>query len=519
MKIGNLFQTARCVTIEIEDGGIFEAKRTWDIYVDGEYYGQTRRVVTSIYGLKPDTLYRIDVRAGEEGAFLEVKTDYEFVTLNVRDFGAKGDGVQDDTGFIQAAVMACPRNSRVLVPPGTYRVTSLFLKDYLQLELAKGAVLSAESDRTRFPVFPGMVQSYDEEGEYNLGTWEGNPLPMFSGIITGINVKHVAIYGQGTINGNANDNWGNWWYNPKVMRIAWRPRMIFLNYCEDITVQGIQVLNSPSWNIHPYFSLKLRFVDLTVLNPKDSPNTDGLDPESCKDVEVVGVYFSLGDDCIAVKSGKIYMGSKYKVPCENVLIRQCHMENGHGSITLGSEMAGGVKGLTVKDCRFSHTDRGLRVKTRRGRGKDAVLDGILFENIQMDHVMTPFVVNSFYNCDPDGFSEYVKTKKALPVDDRTPQVRSLVFKKVEASNCHVAAAFLYGLPEKKIREVVMEQVHIRFAQNPREGLPAMMEGAAPCKRLGVFARNIDRLSLQDVEVTGQEGDKFLLDGIGQLEIR
>ena len=142
-------------------------------------------------------------------------TDYEFVTLNVRDFGAKGDGESDDTLFIQAAVMACPKQSRVLIPAGTYRITSLFLRDDVSIELDEGAVLSAFTDRSRFPVFEGMVQSYDEKGEYNLGTWEGNPLRMFTAIITGVNVKNVTIYGQGTIEGNANKE--NWWKDPKLM--------------------------------------------------------------------------------------------------------------------------------------------------------------------------------------------------------------------------------------------------------------------------------------------------------------
>lgn len=519
MNIRNMFQTARCVTFEIEDGDIFETKNYYDIYVNDRYYGSTNRVITSIYGLKPDTEYRLRVQAqgGCEDGVLELKTDYEFVTLDVRDFGAKGDGVQNDTIYIQAAIMACPKDSRVLIPEGTYRITSLFLKDDIQIELAKGAVLSAVTDRTAFPVFPGLIQSYDEESEYNLGTWEGNPLPMFSGIVTGVNVKHVVIYGQGTIEGNANDNLDNWWYNAKVKRIAFRPRMIFLNHCEDIVIQGIRVQNSPSWNIHPYFSNHLRFIDLTVLNPKDSPNTDGLDPESCRDVEIVGIYFSLGDDCIALKSGKIYMGAKYKVPCEDITIRQCCMRDGHGSITIGSEMAGGVKNLTVKDCLFLHTDRGLRIKTRRGRGKDAVIDGILFEHIHMDHVMTPFVINGFYFCDPDGHTEYVRTKECLPVDERTPDIRSLEFRDIVAENCHVAAAYLYGLPEKKIRKVVMEHIHVTYAKDAREDVPAMMDGLEPCCRMGVFAKNIESLTLRDVTVEGQDGEAYLLAGIDRLE--
>lgn len=124
--------------------------------------------------------------------------------------------------------------------------------------------------------------------------------------------------------------------------------------------------------------------------------------------------FSLGDDCIAVKSGKIYMGKKYKTPSENIHIRQCLMENGHGAVTVGSEMAGGVKNLVVEECRFYDTDRGLRIKTRRGRGKDAVLDQIIFRKIDMDQVMTPFVINCFYFCDPDGKTEFVQSREKMP---------------------------------------------------------------------------------------------------------
>ena len=542
MKI--IFQTARCVTVEIEDGSLYQAKREREIYVNGTFYGKTDKVIASIYGLKPDTGYEIVAREYEDGnawtgtpgecgnpghaksgeenknkvcvceCAAYVRTDHEFVTLNVKDFGAKGDGIQDDTPFIQAAVMCCPKESRVLIPEGTYKITSLFLKDDLRLELAEGAVLSAETDRTRFPILKGLIDSYDEQEEYNMGTWEGNPLDCFAGIITGMNVKNVVVYGQGTIDGNASRD--NWWNNPKVRRIAFRPRMIFLNHCEDVTVQGITVKNSPSWNIHPYFSDHLRFVDLSVINPKDSPNTDGLDPESCHDVEIVGVYFSLGDDCIAVKSGKIYMGSKHKVPSQDIVIRQCCMRDGHGSITIGSEMAGGVRNLTVKDCLFLHTDRGLRIKTRRGRGKAAVLDEIVFENIHMDHVMTPFVINSFYYCDPDGHSEYVATKEALPVDERTPEIRTLAFRDILAENCHVAAAYMYGLPEQKIGRVEMERVRVTYAKDAKKDVPAMMDGLGPVSRMGIYANNIYTLVLEDVVIQGQDGDAIVVENIDNL---
>lgn len=518
MKINVVFNNARCAVLECMDGSIVELNKQYDVYVNGKKTRETNRVIFSLYGLKPQTMYVVELKDKEETVGeTVVVTDKEFVTLNVRDFGAKGDGKSDDTSFIQAAIMACPKNSRVLIPAGVYRVTSLFLKDDVSIELEKGAVVRALTDRRMFPVLPPLIQSYDEEEEYHLGTWEGNPLPMFSGIITGIHTKNVILYGEGILDGAASFEEGNWWKNHREMKTAFRPRMIFLNHCEQITVQGLTVMNSPSWNIHPFFSNHLRFLDLKVRNPKDSPNTDGLDPESCRDVEIAGVDFSLGDDCIAVKSGKIYMGSRYRTPSEDIMIRQCCMRDGHGAVTVGSEMAGGVKNLVVKDCRFLHTDRGLRIKTRRGRGKDGVIDGVVFDHIEMDHVMTPFVVNCFYFCDPDGHSEYVRTKEALPVDGRIPEIRSLMFKNIRAQNCHVAAAFFYGLPEKNIERIVMENVQVSFAKEPKEGIPAMMEGVGMMKKRGIYANHVNYLVLRHVSVEGQEGPAQVLKNIGQLE--
>lgn len=515
MKLKLLFVTARNAVIEIEDGGIFYTKETYRVFVNHQEVVTTDKVVTSIPDLKPDTEYLIQLKDSAENSYeLKFRTNYEFVSLNVKEFGAKGDGIQDDTLYIQAAISACPKDGRVLIPKGTYLVTSLFLKSNLAIELAKGATIIAQTDRQKYPIFPGLIESYDETDEYNLGTWEGNPLPMYTGIITGIDVHNVVIYGQGTVDGQAKQS--DWWVNEKVMRGAFRPRLLFLSRCSDVTIQGLKFTNSPAWNIHPYFSKELKFIDLNIENPKKSPNTDGLDPESCKDVMIKGVRFSLGDDCIALKSGKIYMGRKYKVPCENIEISQCLMENGHGAITIGSEMAAGIKNVTVRDCIFQSTDRGLRVKTRRGRGKDAIIDQIVFERIIMNHVMTPFVVNCFYFCDPDGRTEYVQSKEKYPVDARTPEIRTLKFSDITCHNCHVAAAYLYGLPEQKIEKIIMENITISFAEEPISDVPAMMTGIEPCSRKGIFAANIREIVLNNIVIEGQEGDKITLQEVDQV---
>lgn len=514
MELKVAAKTARCIVVELTDSGKYYTENEYDILVNGEKKLTTNKVVNSIFDLLPDTEYEISVSVAGVKPIKE-KTEYQYVTLNVKDFGAYGDGVHDDTCAIQCAIMSCPKDSRVLVPEGVYKITSLFLKSDLVLELAKGAELSAFTDRTKFPILPGVIESYDESDEYNLGSWEGNPLDCFSGIICGINVKNVVITGEGTINGCA--DFDNWWFEPKIRKIAWRPRLFFINHCENVMLQGITVKNSPSWTLHPYFSNKLRFIDIKIQNPFNSHNTDGLDPESCEDVEVLGVYISVGDDCIAIKSGKIFFGKKYKKPTKNMTIRQCCMRDGHGAITLGSEIAAGVKELVIKDCLFMNTDRGLRVKTRRGRGKDCVLDNITFENIDMDNVMTPFVVNSFYFCDPDGKTEYVSTKKALPVDDRTPAIKKLTFRNIKAHNCHVSAAYIYGLPEQKIEKVIFENIEVDYAEDAKPGVAAMMIGCDEAVKTGIIANNIEELVLKNVSINGCNGEAVVAENVDKIK--
>lgn len=516
MDIRLVMKTARSVSLALEDGGIYQTKEKYKILVNGKEEQSTDTVITSIYGLRPDTEYTVGVidGAGMNCGEIAVRTDYEFVTLNVREFGAKGDGVSDDTQFIQAAIMACPKNSRVLIPKGIYKITSIFLKSDINVEIAEGAELRADTEREHFAILPGMIESYDETEEYNLGTWEGNPLPMFAGIISGIDVSNVKLYGKGSINGCANHE--NWWKNEKVMVGAFRPRMLSLIRCENIMVQGLYFHDSPAWVIHPYFSNRLIFCNLIVENPANSPNTDGLDPESCGDVEICGIRFSLGDDCIAVKSGKIYMGRKYKTPSSNVHVYQCLMENGHGAVTVGSEMAGGVNNLIVERCRFYHTDRGLRIKTRRGRGKDAVLDNIVFRNLVMEEVMTPFTTNAFYFCDPDGRTEFVQSRETYPVDDGTPSIKRLCFENIKAENCHVAASYFDGLPEQKIEEIVMKNVSVSFARDAKCDVPIMSNGVDACSKKGLYARNVKKLVLENVQIEGYIGEEMELHEVDEV---
>ncbi|MCR5646720.1 MAG: glycoside hydrolase family 28 protein [Acholeplasmatales bacterium] len=510
MKFKPIVITSRSVTLEMQNSDIVTTNE-YELFVNGELYTKTNMNVVSIFELNPDTEYEIAVKVNGKSEKNTIKTLFESVCLNVKRFGAKGDGVNNDTNAIQAAILACPDNGRVYIPDGNYYSSALFLRSNITIELSKNARLVGDVDRTHYPILPGMTYTSDEKDEYNLGSWEGNPLDCFASIITGINVENINIIGQGVIDGNANNS--DWWVDVRTRRIAWRPRGVFLNKCKNITLQGVTVTNTPSWNLHPYFSENLKFIDLKIINPKNSPNTDGCDPESCKNVDIIGVNFSVGDDCIAIKSGKIYMGRKYKKPSELFNIRNCTMNFGHGSIVLGSEMSGGIKDITVSQCLFNQTDRGLRIKTRRGRGKDAIIDGITFENIKMEKVLTPLVINMFYYCDPDGHTEYVYSKEKLPVDDRTPYLGKFVFKDIDCEDVNVAAGTFFGLPEQPIDSITIDNVSFHYAENPIADKPAMMDGLDAMSGRGIIISYVNEVNIKNVTFTGLKNDEYELNQV------
>lgn len=175
-------------------------------------------------------------------------------------------------------------------------------------------------------------------------------------------------------------------------------------------------------------------------------------------------------------------------------------------------MSGGVKHVNVERCVFYHTDRGLRIKTRRGRGKYAIVENVTFNNIVMKNVLTPFVINMFYFCDPDGKSEYVWSKEKWPVDEWTPHLGTFKFTNVACEDSEWAAGYFAGLPELPIDEIVLENVHVRFKEQASQGVPAMMTGLNPVSKQGFTFYNVKRIRMNQTSVTGAETDMLLVSG-------
>src|SRR5439155_12093422 len=194
-------------------------------------------------------------------------------------------------------------------------------------------------------------------------------------------------------------------------------------------------------------------------------------------------------------------------PCEAITVTNCTMIHGHGGVVLGSEMSGDIRGVVISNCVFTQTECGIRIKTRRGRG--GVIEDVRASNIVMREVLLPFTINLYYNARAKG-DALVADKGPRPVDDGTPRVRRVRYGDITARDAHDAAAFLCGLPEMPIEDVAFSDVAIVMAANARAGVPEYADGLAPMRRAGFFARNLRRLRLDRVEVSGQDGEPFVL---------
>lgn len=495
---------------EIESTAPYYSQDGYTVLVNGVERFQGKTNVFSLFDLAPAAEYTVTVRfaSGEEDE-VQLKTRPETCCVSVRDFGAVGDGVHEDTGAIQAAINFLPEDGRLLFPEGTYLTLPLALRSHITLDLCEGAVILGSTERERYPIIPSVCVDPATGKELPLAGFEGLEKAAYQSLLQASYGSDIAIVGKGTIDGNGQN--GDWWGDFNSFPAA-RPRVIFLNRSKNVTLHGVTVKNGPSWHIHPFFSQNVSVLDCFITAPKVSPNTDGIDPESCDGVNIIGCRFSVGDDCVAVKAGKIEMARKYKTAADHHVIRNCLMEFGHGGVTLGSELAAGIRNLSVTQCYFRATDRGLRIKSRRGRGKDSVVTNVLFDNIRMDKVLTPIVINMWYNCcDPDRYTEYVWSREKLPIDDRTPHLGSFAFRNMECTGAEVAACYIDGLPESPIDEVTLENVQVTFAENAQPGVPAMQNFAQERCRLGLYLDNVKRIRIKNVRLRGVAGEHLIAD--------
>jgi len=420
--------------------------------------------------------------------------------LNVQENGALGDGQTLDSPAIQSVIDTCASRGggTVYLPAGRYLAGSLFLRDNITLHLDSGAVILGSENPADFPIVHNR--------------WEGKHQDTYAPLIAGQNLNNVSVTGRGMIDGQGSI----WWQAKKDDGLAYpRPRLIGFSDCTNVLIEDITAVNSPSWTINPVHCQNVNIRGVTITNPADSPNTDGINPDSCRLVRISDCYISVGDDCITIKSGTEHEAPDRYAPCRDITITNCTLERGHGGVVIGSEMSGGVKNVVISNCVFIGTDRGIRIKSRRGRG--GVIEDIRVSNLIMDGVLCPFTMNLYYHIGVRGNTE-VSDKNPRSVDDGTPRLRRIHFSHVTAREVKHAAGFLYGLAEMPLEDISFSDVSISVSDEADSGYPEMADDIPSMSRAGFFIRNARHLRLEHVEVTGQVGEAFDLDGTVDAEI-
>jgi Glycosyl hydrolases family 28/Pectate lyase superfamily protein len=389
--------------------------------------------------------------------------------INVRDFGAIADDTTNNTEPFRKAIAACAAEGGgvVRIPPGKYFTGPIQLKSNITLHIEKGATLRFSDNFEDYPTVETRWEGYISHGHCPL--------------IYGCRLKNVAVTGKGLLDGQGEA----WWNrkrrlnskkiiipegardkafaklnksmlndNPGISK-GWatqflRPTLIQFYECENVTIDGPTFQNSPFWTVHPVLSKNVTIRNITVINPHNSPNTDGLDIDSCVNVRVEGCTFDVGDDCIAIKSGRDEYGRSAARPSADITIRDCTCYAGHGGVVIGSEMSGDVRNVDARNCRFIGTDKGIRIKTRRGRG--GIVENLHFENIEMQGIRQHAIsCNMYYFTRP--------TTTVPPVTVETPRIRNIVIRNITCNGARYAAS-LRGLPEMPLENVIIENVTI-----------------------------------------------------------
>ena len=397
--------------------------------------------------------------------------------FDVRQFGAKGDGKTPDTEAIQKALDECGRagGGTVKFSPGIYLSQPITIRTKTTVLLDAGATLLASTNQSDFMKTPGDWLKAKSGGDF---------IPL----IAGKNLTDVTLTGQGTIDGNG----AAWWEEAEKARIEKpgftlpRPNLIVLNRCKNVRLENLTLQNSPKFHFVPTECTGVVISNVTILAPEHAANTDAIDPSSCQNVLITRCHIDVGDDNVAIKAGKKLAEREFA--SEDITVTDCAFLHGHG-VSIGSETAGGVRNVTVRNCTFENTENGLRIKSQRGKG--GLVENISYSDITMKNVNPAITLTCYYMNNSAGDTARpagAGTNSAPAIAGNTPVYRNIHFSNLKAT-CPKVAGIITGLPESMISNVVFENVQISAAKS-------------------FEIRNAQGIQLKNVTVSVKEGPPF-----------
>ena len=360
--------------------------------------------------------------------------------FDIRDYGAQPEVACHEA--INAAIRACNAEGggHVIVPAGQWLSGAITLLSNVDLHLEEGATILFSDDLDHYP----MVRT----------RWEGMDCYNYSPMIYANNQENIAVTGLGTLDGGASVK--NWWAMCWNLETDWeperrasqkvgrpllkewlvqgkpveerllghgygmRPQLVSPFECKNILIEGVTMIRSPFWNLHPVFCENITVRDVKFIN--DGPNGDGCDPESCNYVLIEDCFFNTGDDCIAIKSGRDEDARSINIPSQNMIVRNCEMKNGHGGVVIGSEIGSGYKNLFVENCTMDspQLDRAIRIKTNSRRG--GLIEHIYVRNVTVGECKEAILkINLIYDTKEIKGAQFHPTVQHVYLENMTSQ--------------------------------------------------------------------------------------------------
>ncbi|MBQ7879797.1 MAG: glycoside hydrolase family 28 protein [Clostridia bacterium] len=310
---------------------------------------------------------------------------------------AVGDNQTLNTNAIQKALNDCTADACVYIPAGVYLTGALDVHSDTEIFVDEGAVLQGTASVDDYAPkiasrFEG-IETLCYRSLINIGKMESNG---------GYNCRNIVLRGGGSILGGGGDlacavierERGTDPNGDRTVLGRARNRLIQVNNTENVVIGNLTLGYSSAWNLHFLYSKKILTYGCKLYS-KGVWNGDGWNPDSSEDCTIFDTEFEVGDDAIAIKSGKNPQGNIINRPTQNVRVFDCVCHCSHG-LSIGSELSGGVKNVWIWDTDFVRSWCGIRVKTTRKRG--GFVQNLRVRNCKLADVQ----ITTGYTCNDDG---------------------------------------------------------------------------------------------------------------------